>query len=181
VLFGHGEDDGFAGQVPAAIPDADLHDLFPLATERITVGDEHFEVGTGVIEGVGIEALLDQGGAVLLAQVGPLDAFALKAGLGLVEPEIHQPLFRHGLLVGVEKGRGLFAAMERAEGVAVDEGRRGRRQADHPGVKILDHLGETVSGGAAERKTCDHRLRNADARSATFFARVSSLPHCSPV
>ena len=56
VLPGDGKDDGLAGQVSAAVLDANLHDLFPLSAERILVADEHFQVGAGVIEPVGVEA-----------------------------------------------------------------------------------------------------------------------------
>ncbi len=98
VLLGHGEDDGFAGQLAGLILEADLHDFFPLLAQGVFVADFDFDLGAGVVEAVGVDALLDEGVAVLFAEVHALDALALKAGLRLIQAEIDEEAFFHGLL-----------------------------------------------------------------------------------
>ena len=85
VFFGHGEDDGLAGKRAAAIFDADVHDLFPLLSQRISIRDEHLKIGACVVDGIGVEALLDEGIAVFLGEVSAPNALALEAGVRLVE------------------------------------------------------------------------------------------------
>ena len=148
MLLGHREDDGLAGQLAGLVLEADLHDLFPLLAQRVLVADLDFDVRAGVVEAVGVDALLDEGVAVLLAEVHALDALALETGLRLVQAEIDEEAFFHGLLVVVEKGRRVGVAVEDPEGVAVDEvGRRGG-QADHAGVEVLDDFGEPLEDRA---------------------------------
>ena len=66
------------GSWPRLVLEADLHDLFPLLAEGVLVADVDFDIGARVVEGVGVDALLDEGVAVLLAEVDALDA--LRAG-----------------------------------------------------------------------------------------------------
>ena len=76
------------------------------------------------------------------------NAFALKAGVRLVQPEVDEVAFLDGLLVRVEEGRRLITALEYAERVAVDEGGRGGGEADHASIEILDHFGEAIEDRA---------------------------------
>ena len=148
VLLGHREDDGLAGKSTAAILDADVHDLFPLPAERVAVRDEHFKFGAGVVDGVGVEALLDESVAVFLGETSAPDALALESGLRLIQSEVDEMSFLDGLLVGVEERRRLVAAVEYAERVAVDESGRCRGQTDHAGIEVLDDFGEAIEDRA---------------------------------
>ena len=144
VLLGHREDDRFAGQLAGLVLEAGLHDFLPLLAEGVLVADLDFDLRARVVEAVGVDALLDESVAVLLAEVHALDAFALETGVRLVQAEIDEEAFFHGLRVVVEEGRHIGVAPEEPEGVAVDEvgGRSG--QADHAGIEVLDDFGEPL-------------------------------------
>ena len=88
--------------------------------------------------------LLRESVAVLLAEVHALDAFALEAGVRLVQDEIDEEAFVHGLWVVVEEGRHIGIAPEEPEGVTVDEVGGSSSQADHPGIEVLDDFGEPL-------------------------------------
>ena len=105
LLLGHREDDGFAGKLAGLILEADLHDLFPLLAQGVVVADVDFDFGAGVVDGVGVDALLDEGVAIFLVQIRALDAFALKARLRLIEAEIHKEAVLDRLLIFVEERR----------------------------------------------------------------------------
>ena len=156
VLFGHGENDGLTRKLAGLVLEADLHDLFPLLAQGVLDADRDLDFGALVVEGVRVDALLDEGVAFLFAQVHALDAIPLKAGLRLIQAEIHEELVFHRPLVLVEEGRCAALAMENPESVPVDElGRRGG-EADHPGVEVFDDFGEPL-----ERSTdAPHRRRS---------------------
>lgn len=79
------------------IVEACLHDFLPLLAEGISVAHLDFDFRARVVEAVGVYALLGKGVAVLLAEVHALDAFALETGLRLVQAEIDEEAFFHGL------------------------------------------------------------------------------------
>ena len=76
------------------------------------------------------------------------NAGSLKAGVRLVQGEIDEMALFDGLLVGIEEGRRLVAALENAERVSINECRRGCGQADHAGIKIFDHFGKAIEDRA---------------------------------
>ena len=98
----------------------------------------------GVIEAVGVNALLGEGVPVLLAQVHALDALALETGVRLVQAEIYEEAFFHGLRVCVEEGRHVGIAPEEPEGVTIDEVGGGSSQADHAGIEVFDDFSEPL-------------------------------------
>ena len=112
VALGHGEDDRLAGKLAGLILEADLHDFFPLLAEGVLVADLDFDLRAGVVDGVGVDALLDESVAVLLAEIHALDAFALEAGVRLVQAEIDEELVLDGLAIVVEEGRHVGIAVE---------------------------------------------------------------------
>ena len=144
MLLGHREDDRFAGQLARLILEAGLHDLLPLLPEGVSVADLDFDLRARVVETVGVDALLGEGVAVLLAEVYALDAFALETRVRLVQGEIDEEAFFHGLWVVVEEGRHIGIASEEPVGVTVDEGGRRSSQADHAGIEVLDDFGEPL-------------------------------------
>ena len=99
MLFSRREDDRFPGQLAGLILEAGLHDFFPLLAEGISVANLDFDLRARVVEAVGVDALLDESVAVLLAKVHPLDAFALETGVRLVQSEIDQEMIFHGLWI----------------------------------------------------------------------------------
>ena len=74
----------------------------------------------------------------------PFMPCALKAGVRLVQAEIDEMPLLDCLLVGVEEGRRLIAAIEYAERVTIDECRRRRGETDHAGIEIFDDFGKAV-------------------------------------
>ena len=62
----------------------------------------------------------------------------------LVQAEIDEEAFFHGLWVVVEEGRHIGIAPEEPEGVTVDEVGGGSSQADHAGIEVLDDFGEPL-------------------------------------
>jgi hypothetical protein len=76
---------------PANFIDRDTFRLFGCAanvptflSEGVSVADLNFDLRARVVEAVGIDALLGESVAVLLAKVHALDAFALETGVRLV-------------------------------------------------------------------------------------------------
>lgn len=130
VGLGHAKDDGLARELAGLVLEADVHDLLPLAAQGVAVADLDLDLGAAVVEGVGIEPLLDEGVAVLLGEIDALDAAALEPCLRLIEAEIDEVAVLHRLLIFVEKGREIAVAIEDPEGVAVDEVGRSRGEAD---------------------------------------------------
>ena len=80
MVFGHGEDDRLAGELARLILEARLHHFVPLLAQSVAVADGLFDVGAGIVDGVGVDSLLDQGVLVFLGELDALDALALETG-----------------------------------------------------------------------------------------------------
>src|SRR5439155_21880631 len=94
----------FARQLAGLIVEAGPHDFLPLLAEGISVADFDFDLRACVVEAVGVDALLGESVAVLLAEVHALDAFALETGVRLVQAKIDEDALLNGLWVVVEEG-----------------------------------------------------------------------------
>ena len=112
MVLGHCKNDGLAGQLAGLIFEACLHDFFPLLAEGVFVADFDFDLRALVIEAVGIDALLGECVAILLAEIHALDAYPLETGVRLVKAEIDEEAFFHSLRVVVEEGRYIGIAPE---------------------------------------------------------------------
>src|SRR5437870_3280172 len=121
-----------------------FHDFFPLAAKSVLVADQDLDIGAGIVDGVGINALLDERVAVFFAEINALDTPALKTSLRLVKAEIHETLFGNRLLIGIKESGRLISAIEGAESVAIEEVRRCGGKTDHTRVEVINDFCEAV-------------------------------------
>lgn len=121
-----------------------------MLAQRVLVADGLFQFGAFVIDVVRVEALFDEGVALLLAQVHPANALALELRSRGIQFKVHEIAIVDGLLIGVKISRFAVSAIEGQEGVAIDViGGRGG-QAHLAGVEIFQHFVELVENRAVD-------------------------------
>jgi hypothetical protein len=49
-----------SGKRTAAVFNANVHDLFPLLSQRVAIGNKRLKFGACIVDRVGVETLLDQ-------------------------------------------------------------------------------------------------------------------------
>lgn len=133
-----------AGRRAGCVLDADVDNFFPLAPNRIFVGDKYFEIGARVINSIWVQALLDQGITIFVGKGGTLDAVPLEPRLSLIDVEVDEMSVLDRLLIRIEECWSLIATVKNTERISVEECRGCCGEADHTSVEILDNLGEAI-------------------------------------